>query len=109
MTPAIPKGPNRRMRQRVQEQADRLARQRCRETVMEREQYRCRICHAYLGEVGHTHEVVFRSLGGDPMDAAGAIYVCAEDHTALHAHTKTLWWDGPVLMLTEPGKAPRAV
>lgn len=104
MTPSIPKLPNRRTRKKAEETAKREARQHCREVVMLRDEYRCRVCRVWLGHIGHTHEVKFRSLGGDATDPTNCVYLCAAHHAEVHAHTLTLSWEGEDLLLSRPNQ-----
>lgn len=69
-----------------------LSRRQCREVVYEREHMRCQrcsravslSCHFAAPERAHVHEVVPRSLGGDPCSPANCLLVCKRCHMLLH-------------------------
>ena len=89
--PATPKAEMRTRRQ-DKARADRLdakARKACVQEVWNRAQARCEACgrnvyppseacHPMM--VGHVHERLSRSLGGNPSDPANCVLLCVRDH-----------------------------
>lgn len=71
-----------------------LRRECLRREVYSLDQGKCRCCHrrVYLKiaeaphelAVGHVHEWIPRSLGGDPLDKFNCLLLCAECHKKLH-------------------------
>jgi hypothetical protein len=80
----------RQAKERGQDREDRGARQRLRIRIYFLDEGKCRSCHrkVYLKPrdaphelaLGHVHEWVFRSLGGDPLDPFNCLLLCAECH-----------------------------
>lgn len=74
------------------------ARHACRRAVIARDGHRCRICGKHGNDVGYeVHEVLPRSLGGDPTNPDECVLVCGRDHRDLTAHRTTLLIVDPVL------------
>lgn len=67
-------------------------------TVWQRDGGTCRACQkprlqrwgSYCNPAlwGHVHEIVFRSLGGDPLNPNACVLVCGECHEAIHTTRK---------------------
>lgn len=89
---ACPK-PNRFERQAEAQRAERkhrMTRAALRRYVYSHDERRCRRCHRALYlhlkdaphelAVGHVHEWIFRSLGGDPLDPFNCLLLCATCH-----------------------------
>lgn len=75
---------------RQAERAQRMTRAQLRAHIYIHDERRCRRCHRPLHlhvkdaphelAVGHVHEWIFRSLGGDPLDPFNTILLCATCH-----------------------------
>jgi hypothetical protein len=73
------------------------ARHACRQAVIARDGHRCRICGKHGNDVGYeVHEVIPRSLGGDPTNPLDCVLTCGRDHRDLTAHRTTL-------LIVDPG------
>lgn len=73
------------------------ARHACRMAVIARDGQRCRICGKHGNDVGYeVHEVIPRSLGGDPTNPDECVLVCGRDHRDLTAHRT-------ILLIVDPG------
>lgn len=82
--------PRRRVKARVRE-AQATKRRACVLAVWERAKWRCEKCGRFLKqssvwwfEIGHVHEVVPRSRGGDPTDPANCALLCPLCHKQAH-------------------------
>jgi hypothetical protein len=90
----IPKPePRRKVKARTARQQA-AARAACVVAVWKRTDHCCEFCGRWVKrpreatsalEIGHVHELVPRSLGGDPTDPNGCVLVCAFCHEAIHA------------------------
>jgi hypothetical protein len=73
------------------------ARHACRLAVIARDGQRCRICRKHGNDVGYeVHEVIPRSLGGDPTNPDDCVLVCGRDHRDLTANRTSL-------LIVDPG------
>jgi predicted restriction endonuclease len=88
----FPKPERRTKRIKRQEQERRVLRDACRRIVIARQHGRCYICGYYLGSRLHVHEVVPRSLGGDPHDPENCAGLCAHHHERITRHDLDLLW-----------------
>ena len=83
-------------RKRVKARSDRAkaaARQRCVAAVWKRAERFCEVCHVWLLKpsetdnplaIGHVHEIIPRSRGGDPTDPDNCILACPKCHAREH-------------------------
>ncbi len=100
-----------KVRREAKQAAYEAARAACRQRVIVREQARCRICQRHASDVGgQVHEIVPRSLGGDPLNPQEAVLVCRQDHRDLTEHRTILavvhpeqGTDGPLLFTDKDG------
>ena len=83
---------------RVKEQTDRQkarARKACVDAVWKRDQRECQHCGYWLYKhtesdqafkIGHVHERIPRSRGGDPTDPNNCLLLCPKCHEQAHSH-----------------------
>jgi 5-methylcytosine-specific restriction endonuclease McrA len=72
---------------------DEKARRECLAIVRKRDAYRCRRCETDKGRMDG-HEIVPRSLGGDPHDPRNVLLLCEHCHMYLVHHEKTVRIEG---------------
>ena len=74
------------------------ARKACQDAVWKRAGSCCEICGVFLlrpreaycaANVGHVHEITYRSRGGSDTDPRNCILLCPQDHEAVHARRFT--------------------
>ena len=91
MSLKFPKPKPRRAERAARRSQARRSRAACVEAVWARAASRCEACHVrvrraspYFAEVGHVHERVRRSQGGDPADPDNCVLLCPRCHLAAH-------------------------
>jgi 5-methylcytosine-specific restriction endonuclease McrA len=72
---------------------DEKARRECLAIVRKRDAHRCRRCRADKGRMDG-HEILPRSLGGDPHDPRNVLLLCEHCHMFLVHHEKTVRIEG---------------
>jgi hypothetical protein len=72
---------------------DEKARRDCLAIVRKRDAHRCRRCRTNKGRMDG-HEIVLRSLGGDPNDPRNVLLLCEHCHMFLVHHEKTVRIEG---------------
>ena len=92
MPPISKPEPRKRVKARTQRQHA-AARKACQDVVWERARHCCEICGRWLKkpretdsvlDVGHVHEIVYRSQGGSDTDPLNCMLLCPEDHERIH-------------------------
>jgi 5-methylcytosine-specific restriction endonuclease McrA len=91
---AVPKPTPRRIVKARRQRARMTARKSCRAARFQRAGGCCEVCGVPLKlhlseartvfEIGHVHEVVPRSLGGDPTNMEGTRLLCVRCHAKAH-------------------------
>jgi len=86
--------PQRRVKEKTARQLA-GARKRCVDAVWKRDARECQRCGYWLYKhtetdqvfkVGHVHEIISRSRGGDPTDPSNCVLLCPKCHEQAHSH-----------------------